>query len=97
MICKAGDVDRKLVEIISLDARRFFAEMITALVRRDDVKAGRRERLNIVFPRLPVFGKAVQQEQDRAVARARLGEMQRYPVGLNVATANLDHQSLSLF
>src|ERR1700751_3104257 len=90
-IGKAENVGCELIEIIGRDVLRFFAQIVTALVRCDDVKTCRCERQDVVFPGSPVFREAMEQEQQRAVVRASLGEMQRYSVDPHIGETKLAH------
>ncbi len=57
------NVRRRDVEPVGFDAKRLVAEIVAALVRRDDVIARFRERAKIVPPAEPEFGKAVQENE----------------------------------
>jgi len=60
---KIENIVGQSVEAIGVDALRFAAEVIAALVRRDDAEAGLRERFDELAPAKPEFRKAVQEKQ----------------------------------
>ena len=82
---QAEDVAGKVVEPIGLRAFGFAAQVVAALVGRDDAKTLRRERLEILAPAEPELGKSVQEHDERTLVRPRLGAVQRDAVGRDEA------------
>jgi hypothetical protein len=68
---QAADVGAKVLERISLDAVGLVAAAIAAHIRRGYAIAGIGERRDLVTPRIPALGKAVDQNDQRASARHR--------------------------
>ena len=69
MVDERGDVVREVDHVVVLDRRRARRTAEAALIGRDRVVAGRRERRNLVTPRVRELGKAVAQDHERTGAR----------------------------
>jgi hypothetical protein len=93
MICKAENIERERVEIVSRDFRWLVAQIVAALVRRHDVIARRRKRLEIGFLCLPILWKPVQQADQAAVLRTCLSHMEHHTIYLDARKLNIHHVS----
>jgi hypothetical protein len=58
----------ELVDAIRFDAARLGRIAVAAQIGSDGAKAGRRERTELSLPRMARFGKAVKEDDERAVA-----------------------------
>ena len=74
---QARNVGRQDIEIVSGDALRLVALAIAALVGCDNAEARPRQRRDVVAPAVPIFGKAVQQEDERTVRRPQFRAIER--------------------
>src|SRR6266404_3747554 len=63
-------VGDELSQSVGCHAGGFAAQIVAALVRNDDAKAGGHERLDLAAPAIPEFRKAVQKKDHRAVLGA---------------------------
>ena len=75
-IGEGDDVAGEAVEGVALKTFRLVAEVVAALVRRDDAQSGGGERPELMPPAVPELRKAVQQDRRRAVRRAGFDDMQ---------------------
>lgn len=76
LIRDSDDVGNQFGKRVGSNAGRFTAEIVPALIRHDDTKAGVGQRFDLLAPAIPEFGEAVQKQDDRAVARAGSDGMQ---------------------
>src|SRR5215813_4180046 len=82
----ASDVDNignKVADGVVHDVRRFAAEVVSTLVGSDDAKARFCQGADLLAPRVPELGKAVQQDHQQTVCRTRSNSMQANAVALN--------------
>ncbi len=76
VIRQTDDIGGQLIEVITWDALRFVAQIVAALVRRDDVKPASRKRRNLTAPAIPEFRESVKKKHERPLHRPRFGHMQ---------------------
>jgi hypothetical protein len=91
MIGKTGDIGSEHVQIVGRHLRRLVAQIVAALIWRNDMVARGRERLDVLEPRSPIFGKTVQQYDKAAVRRTGLGKMQPNPIHRYVLEMKILH------
>jgi hypothetical protein len=77
-------VVHQLADAVVFDARGLVAQVVAAQVGRDDVET-LAERGELVTPRVPEFGEAVQQQDERVARLARLRVVQPHVAHLRVA------------
>ena len=75
-IGEGDDVAGEAVEGVALKTLRLVAEVVAALVRRDDAQSGGGERPELMPPAVPELRKAVQQDRRPALGRAGFDDMQ---------------------
>src|SRR5215207_9593572 len=75
-IGEGDDVAGEAVESVALKTLRLVAEVVAALVRRDDAQSGGGERPKLMPPAVPELRKAVQQDPRPALGRAGFDDMQ---------------------
>lgn len=73
-----------MIEIVTRDAARLVAEIVAALVGRNDVKAPSRKRPDLVTPAVPEFRESVQEKDERPC----FGDMQMNSVGWDAGKAH---------
>ena len=71
------------VDPVGLDVGRLVGRVVAALIRRDDAESRLRQAGDLLVPRPPEFGIAVQQDHRWSVRRAGLDDMQPDAVGLD--------------
>jgi hypothetical protein len=71
LIGDGDDVGNQFRESVRSNTGRFTAEIVPALIGRDDAKACFSQRFDLLAPAIPEFGKAVKKNDHRTVARAR--------------------------
>jgi hypothetical protein len=81
-VSEARNVGRQDIEVISGDPLRLVALAVAALVGCDNTEARLRQRRDVMAPAVPIFGKAVQQEDKRAVRRPQFRAIERDAVRL---------------
>ena len=72
---QAKNVRFEAIQVVAADAGWFAAEVIAALVRGDDVEAGRRQGPDLASPAIPELGESMEKKHDGAFRRAGLGDM----------------------
>jgi len=70
MIGDGENVGSEMRERVGGGAAWFAARVVAALIWNDDAEAGGGERLDLVAPGKPEFGKAVEEEEDGTVRRS---------------------------
>jgi hypothetical protein len=75
LVRQAGNVSRKLVEIVARDPVRFVAEIVAALIWYNHMESMFRERFDLVPPAIPKLWKSVKKEYQRAIRRPGLRDM----------------------
>ncbi len=75
------DVGRETIDAVRGDARGLAAEADAALVGRHHAESGRGQRRDVAVPAMRGLGKAMQQEQQRAVGRPRGERVELQAVG----------------
>ena len=78
---EADDIRTGPIKIVGGYAFRLVAEIVATLIGNDDPETGRRKSADVVSPAVPEFGKAMEQKQQIAVCRARLGNVQVNSIG----------------
>ena len=76
---QARDVLREHVDPVGVEAARLVALSVAAQIGSHHVKARLGERRNLVAPRGPVLGKAMQEEHERPAPRLRAMESDAVP------------------
>jgi hypothetical protein len=71
---QTADVSAHVLDRVGLDCGRFVAAAIAAHVRRSNSIAGICQRRDLVAPRIPALGKAVDQYNKWALSRHRHAE-----------------------
>jgi hypothetical protein len=66
-----GNVGGQVLDRVGIDGVRLVAAAITAHVRRGHPVARLRQCRNLMAPRIPALGKAVDQDDQRSVSRQR--------------------------
>ena len=75
-IGEGDDVAGEAIERVAPKTLRLVAEVVAALVRRDDAQSGGGEGPELMPPAVPELRKAVQQDRRPALRRARFDDMQ---------------------
>ena len=82
---RADRVAQQMPDVIVATSLRRVRLAVAAHVRCDRAISGRRERRQLVTPRVPRLRPAVHQQDDRAVLRPVFGDADANPVCLDVA------------
>jgi hypothetical protein len=90
----ADQVADKMQDRVLVDRLRRIALAVAAHIGGDDTEAGGRERVDLVPPGEPGFGKTVRQQHQRPLAL--LGDVDADPVAFDDALRCLAHLSISL-
>ena len=91
MIGKTDDIGGERVQIVGRHLRWLAAQIVAALIMRNDMVARGREHLDVLKPSCPIFGKTVQQYDKAAIRRTGLGKMQRDPIHRYVLEMKILH------
>ena len=88
---EADDIADQMEQRVVLDRLRHRGLTVAALVGRDGVIAGLRQRDQLMAPRIPGLGEAVAEDDQRPLAR--LGHVHAQAVGLDESVGDLHGQS----
>ncbi len=91
---ETDDVSDEVELRVRLDRFGGVGLAVPSLVGRDDVVAGIGQRAELVAPRVPALGESVAQHDERAVGRARLGDVHADAVGVDEAVGDVGHRAM---